>query len=308
MSPIEVFAALDAVRSSAEDVPGLPTRAELQKWIAEHDVIEKETEIFDTGELTKLRQLTKGTSSLHLFNMFTILDFVVYLRTAATQRNLSPRDTDVIELTLTTIYELDKLLHLLRDRSEHLEMLGIRLTWEEYRQAGWKERRQIIEDLGAFAVTRARWNSTMYKPAQKVDDSHELARRGSVTSLASVASDLSVTSPAFSRSARFKLAEILSRDAAQFSGRVTSLRHGKVAAAGKALDRLIDQSRKPVPEELLDEQDRLEEKCIGELENIGKFTLALVMQWRKYITPLFYSFFNPVERFGTGLTKYTLKL
>lgn len=62
MPPIEVFAALDAVRSSAEDVPGLPTRAELQKWIAEHDVIEKETEVFDTGELTKLRQLTKGTS------------------------------------------------------------------------------------------------------------------------------------------------------------------------------------------------------------------------------------------------------
>ena len=224
--------------------------------------------------------------------MFTSLDLCRLLRTAATQRNLSPQDTDVIELTLTTIYELDKLLHLLRDRSEHLEMLGIRLTWEEYRQAGWKERRLIIEDLGAFAVTRARWNSTMYEPAQKVNDSHELARRGSVTSLASVASDLSVTSPAFSRSARFKLAEILSRDAAQFSGRVTSLRHGKVAAAGKALDRLIDQSRKPVPEELLDEQDRLEEKCIGELENIGKFTLALVMQWRKYITVILFIFLS----------------
>ena len=50
------------MRSSAEDAPGLPIRAELQKWIAEHDMIEKETEIFDTGELTKLRQLTKGTS------------------------------------------------------------------------------------------------------------------------------------------------------------------------------------------------------------------------------------------------------
>ena len=184
-------------------------------------------------------------------------------------------------------------------------MLGIRLTWEEHRQAGWKERRQIIEDLGAFAVTRARWNPTMYEQGQKVEDSHELAGRGSVTSLASVASDLS--SPTFSISTRFKLAEILSRDAAQFSGRVTSLRHGKVAAAGKALDRLIDQSRKPVPEELLDEQDRLEEKCISELENIGKFTLALVMQWRKYITSFFHLSFNPVECFVTGLMKYTLK-
>ena len=229
--------------------------------------------------------------------MFTVLDFVVYLRSAATQRNLSPRDdTDVIELTLTSIYELDKLLHLLRDRSEHLEMLGLRLTWEEYRQAGWKERRQIIEDLGAFAVTRARWNSTMYKTAQKFDDSHELACSGSVTSLDS---DLSVTSPAFS-SVRFKLAEVLSRDAAQFSGRVTRLRHGEVAAAGKALDRLIDQSRKPVPEELLDEQDRLEEKCVCELENIGKFTLALVMQWRKYIAPLFTYFSIPLNVLKQG--------
>ena len=272
------------MRSSAEDIPGLPTRADLQQWVAEHDVIEKETEIFDTGELTKLRQLTKGTAlSLLIQYIYICLD-IIYFRAAATQRNLSPQDTDVIELTLTTIYELDKLLHLLRDRSEHLEMLSIRLTWEEYRQTGWKERRQIIEDLGTFVITHARWNSNIYEQTQKVEESHELARRGSVTSLASIASDLSVTSPTFSRTARYKQAEILSRDAAQFSGRVTSLRLGKVAAAGKALDRLIDQSRKPVPEELLDEQDRLEEKCISELESIGKFTLALVMQWRKYIT------------------------
>jgi len=33
---------------------------ELDQWMEEHDTIEKETEIFDTGELTKLRQLTKG--------------------------------------------------------------------------------------------------------------------------------------------------------------------------------------------------------------------------------------------------------
>ena len=32
---------------------------------------------------------------------------------AAAQRNLSPADTDLIEVALTTIYALDKLLHLL---------------------------------------------------------------------------------------------------------------------------------------------------------------------------------------------------
>ncbi|KAF9563735.1 hypothetical protein CPC08DRAFT_705858 [Agrocybe pediades] len=258
LPPVEVFVGLDAIRASAEDVPGLPTRAELDKWMEEHDAIEKETEIFDTGELTKLRQLTK----------------------AATQRNLSPEDTDVIELTLTTIYTLDKLLHLLRDRSDNLEMMSIRLTWEEHRRNSWRERRQIIEDLEAFSSSRARWNVNIYDMIPQETQSTPLgSRRGSVASLASVASDNPI--PAFSRSARFKLAELLSRDAAQFTGKVTSLRHGKVAAAGKALDKLIDHSRKPVPEELLDEQDRLEEKCINELKSIGNFTMHLVMQWRK---------------------------
>lgn len=178
----------------------------------------------------------------------------------------------MIELTLTTIYELDKLLHLLRDRSDNLEMMGIRLTWEENRQAAWKERRQIIEDLHNFSATRARWEPAIYDvPPAPESTGNPL----SVTSF----SGSSIPADAFSRTSRFKLAEMLSRDAALFSGRVTALQHGKITAAGKALDKLID--RKTVPEVLLDEQDRLEEKCINDMSNIGKFTMGLVMQWRK---------------------------
>jgi hypothetical protein len=55
---------LDSIQTSAEEVPGLPTHDELQRWMVEHDIIEKETEIFDTGEMTKLRQLTKGKSHI----------------------------------------------------------------------------------------------------------------------------------------------------------------------------------------------------------------------------------------------------
>lgn len=259
MPPIEVFVGLDAIRASSEHVPGLPTREELDQWIAEHDAIEKETEIFDRGELTKLRQLTK----------------------AATQRNLSPEDTDVIELTLTTIYALDKLLHLLRDRSENLDLLGIRLTWEENRISAWIEQRKLLEDLRNFIEIRARWSPSCYDNFVKHDDSIDPHRRASVTSLASNTSESSLTSQAISRSFRFKIAELLSRDAAHFAARVTSLRHGKIATAGKFLDQLIDHSRRPVPDVLLDEQDRLEEKGIGELEDIGKFVMGLVMQWRK---------------------------
>jgi hypothetical protein len=60
------------------------------------------------------------------------------------------------------------------------------------------------------------------------------------------------------------------------------LRLGKITAAGKALDKLIDNSRKPVPDELLDEQDKLEEQGISEMENVGRFIMGVVTQWRKY--------------------------
>ncbi|KAH0839723.1 hypothetical protein J3R83DRAFT_661 [Lanmaoa asiatica] len=256
LPPIQVFVGIDAVRTSADSVPGLPSREQLQDWLAEHDRIEKETEIFDSGELKKHRKFTK----------------------AATQRHLSPEDTDLIELTLTTIYELDKLLHLLRDRSENLDLLGVRLSWEEHRTAAWVDLKKLLADVEAFLATRARWSPSIYEVMAKHEE-RPSARRGSITSMAS---DTSATSNVgLSRTTRFKLAELLSRDAAQFAGKTASLRHGRIAAAGKALDRLIDNSRKPVPEELLDEQDRLEEKGIHELEDVGRFVMDIVMQWRK---------------------------
>ena len=60
LPPVEVFAGMDAVRESATEVPGLPTREKLREWMVEHDKIEKETEIFDSGELQKLKKFTKG--------------------------------------------------------------------------------------------------------------------------------------------------------------------------------------------------------------------------------------------------------
>ena len=61
MPPIEVFVGLDTLRSGSETISSeLPTRAELKAWVAEHDKIEKETEIFDAGEFRKLKKFTKG--------------------------------------------------------------------------------------------------------------------------------------------------------------------------------------------------------------------------------------------------------
>ncbi|KAF8592354.1 hypothetical protein K439DRAFT_1400097 [Ramaria rubella] len=279
MPPIEVFASVDAFLSLSEDIPpGLPTRLQLDHWLEEHDRTEKETEIFDAEDMSKLKKLTK----------------------AATQRNLSPEDTDLIELTLTTLLALDRLLHLLRDRSESLDLLSLRIMWEEQRVAAWRERRSLINDLEIFLSNRARWSLETYEislpstpspspalrytsPSPSPRPSSSLSmRRDSAASLASVSSDTSSTSPSvFSRSTRYKLAEILSHDAALFSGRLTALNHSKVMTAGKTLDRLIDISRKPVPDTILDEQDRLEDKAIKEIETIGKFAMTVVMQWKR---------------------------
>ncbi|OCH93570.1 hypothetical protein OBBRIDRAFT_749253 [Obba rivulosa] len=263
LPPVGVFVGLDAIRSSAEEVPGLPSKAELEDWLAEHDRIEKEMEIFDSGELKKLKKFTK----------------------AAAQRNLSSADTDLIELTLTTILLFDKLLHLLRDRSDNLDLLGIRLTWEERRISAWQELRKVLADINDFLKTRARWTPAVYDNAVVEEEPKReptLRRRSSVASIASTASDTyAPAAVALSRSARFKLAELLSRDAAQFASRLSSLRHTKIASAGKALDKLIDHSRKPIPDELLDEQDRLEDKGINEMEDLGKFIMNVVMQWKK---------------------------
>lgn len=60
MPPIELFADLDAVRASAAAVSGIPTREQLDQWLIEHEKIERETEIFDSGELKKFKNFTMG--------------------------------------------------------------------------------------------------------------------------------------------------------------------------------------------------------------------------------------------------------
>jgi len=60
MPHIELFADLDAVRASSPAVSGLPTRKQLKEWLIEHDKIEKETEMFDSGELKKFKNFTMG--------------------------------------------------------------------------------------------------------------------------------------------------------------------------------------------------------------------------------------------------------
>jgi len=71
MPPIELFADLDAIRASTPVVSGLPTREQLERWLVEHNKVEKETEIFDSGELKKFKNFTMGECRVVLFFSFS---------------------------------------------------------------------------------------------------------------------------------------------------------------------------------------------------------------------------------------------
>jgi len=213
--------------------------------------------------------------------------------TAATQRNLSPADTDLIEVTLTTLFALDKLIHLLRARSDTLDFTGLRLTWEEKRIAAWKERNDIREDLQKFVEEQARWSVSHYDKIEMThgDASPSSASRGLLPSSSngptpSPSPSASDSTPrrnssitGVSRGARYKFAEDLTRDAGRFTTRYSAAKRNHITVAGKALDKMIE--KKTVPDKVLDEQDRLENDN-RLMDSLTKFAMDMVTQWKKY--------------------------
>jgi hypothetical protein len=77
MPPIELFAGLEAVRASTAVDSGLPTRKQLDQWLIEHEKIEKETEIFDSGELKKFKNFTMGQYRAVFFSLSSLLIEIV---------------------------------------------------------------------------------------------------------------------------------------------------------------------------------------------------------------------------------------
>ena len=74
MPPLDVFVGVDELARTFERPSTLPTRGELDAWITEHDEIEQETEILDSGDLKKLKALTKGTRCNLSFDPCAILN------------------------------------------------------------------------------------------------------------------------------------------------------------------------------------------------------------------------------------------
>lgn len=122
--------------------------------------------------------------------------------TAKSQQNLTPEDTDLIELTLDTLFSLDKLMHLLRSRRGSIEQTGMRIKWEELRIGAWKDRKAILDDVDRFVRTRARWSPEVYDSLGDVNA--DATGEGSTATQPPLLRSPTTKFLALARSARFK--------------------------------------------------------------------------------------------------------
>ena len=113
-----------------EDLDDVVEAVQLEAAWAQHDEIDREANELDQGELRSLRLLAKGERVGRLFQRRadTYICLLLCKRVeAASQKHLNAADTDLIEITLTTLFSLDKLIHLLKQRKKALKLLDTRI-------------------------------------------------------------------------------------------------------------------------------------------------------------------------------------
>ncbi|CAO3618756.1 unnamed protein product [Cunninghamella blakesleeana] len=86
----------------------------VSKWFDEHDKLGREIDRFNADDMTRLRTHVKALTG-----------------TERGDRDLSPADTSTIEITLTTLNMLNQLMLLLRQRSYLVNMLMLRVQWDD---------------------------------------------------------------------------------------------------------------------------------------------------------------------------------
>ncbi|KAN0066034.1 hypothetical protein ACQY0O_000127 [Thecaphora frezii] len=193
---------------------------------------------------------------------------------------MSARDTDLIEITLDTIYSLDKLQKTLAGRKATLDLARQRLTWERRLCECWKEYCVLERELRTFVEKRARWSSSEYsRRAQAsgsstlVDDAPAAPQEGHVPA----ASIDEQTRLGFMASWQIT-GEAIELEAVRLNLRIKALGQESVSQTGILLDIIIDQCQ--VPEKFIDEQEKLEEAMPGLLSQ-GVFVTSLADQWER---------------------------
>jgi hypothetical protein len=226
------------------------------------------------GSRVALLMLLLEVSPLYTEHRFS------FVRTAASShKNLSPEDTDLIEITLKVLFSVDKLLHLLRIRGKQLYPIQLKNKWTASVKKTEADCHSILHEVLPRFVSKARW-----KEPQGLEEYEKRQARLSNASVASNASEQASpssirTTMTNSNMARQMRAEILSLDLATLASRIHTLSHSTLAA--KILDSMVDASPVPLPESFLDLQDELEARIKRDLSGILDFCHALTSQWKQ---------------------------
>lgn len=124
--------------SALDDVEYDYTKEEIDSLNAAHDTLVLEIQAFDAQDMTRLRAHVKALTSNN-------------------QKDLSPADTTTIEITFTTLMTLDRLQHLCRRHTYELQMLTLRMAWEQRYLETVIWVRATLEDVKTFVQSKARW-------------------------------------------------------------------------------------------------------------------------------------------------------
>lgn len=191
---------------------------------------------------------------------------------------MSPEDTDVVEVALETLVALEKLRNHLEGRCSALQVLQARLDWESARRDFYTSYSSLCEEMDSFVTSKARWSPTVYAATDHHDTVLAPASDAATLASSSAAHPSSAPSRRAAKPPRsnFLLVEILGLEGQRLLSRIDDVRHGVAAKTGQNLDAVIAFLK--VPDEFLDEQDRIDN--LGEdLERKAIFLRLLISQW-----------------------------
>ncbi|KAI8969351.1 hypothetical protein BDF20DRAFT_894638 [Mycotypha africana] len=141
-----------------ENVDFNHTETQIQAWNEQHYQLAAEVERFDKEDMTRLRAHVKQLTHIEQ-------------QQSQNQKDLSPADTTTIEITLTTLTTLDRLMYLLRRQEYELQLFTLRQAWEQIYPASMEWVQQTLAVVLEFIRT-----DVVFK-VEKVNDAKYSSRK-----------------------------------------------------------------------------------------------------------------------------------
>ncbi|PLW11399.1 hypothetical protein PCANC_21719 [Puccinia coronata f. sp. avenae] len=113
--------------------PSKISRKTWETWWAEHDRIEQEAGFFREDEFALMKKVAMSKTT-----------------------NMSREDTDLVGLTLGTLEAFSKLEHLLRSRRKQLQILDLRIKWDQQTSKVWQDLTELETQL-PLLLSKIRW-------------------------------------------------------------------------------------------------------------------------------------------------------